>query len=78
MSGESLPEVPTADDVRALARSSPWRFTTVHFTHRRQRDAGSTPAGEPVEAWLDRRLGRVVVRSPGGVEVAEGPPTVRR
>ena len=74
MSGDSLPEVPTADDFRALARSSPWRFTTVHFTHRRQRDAGSTPDGEPVEAWLDRRLGRVVVRSPGGVEVAEGPP----
>ena len=74
MSGDSLPEVPTADDFRALARSSPWRFTTVHFTHRRQRDAGSTPDGEPVEAWLDRRLGRVVVRSSGGVEVAEGPP----
>lgn len=74
MSAESLPELPTADDFRALARSSPWRFTTVHFTHRRQRDAGSTPDGEPVEAWLDRRLGRVVVRSSEGVEVAEGPP----
>lgn len=35
------------DDFRALARSSPWRCTTAHFTRRR--------AGEPdVEAWLER------------------------
>ncbi|MFF0902839.1 UNVERIFIED_CONTAM: hypothetical protein RF653_04110 [Kocuria sp. CPCC 205316] len=74
MSGDALPETPTADDFRALARSSPWRFSTVHFTHRRQRDSGSAPSGAPVEAWLDRGPGRVVVRSPAGVEVAEGPP----
>jgi hypothetical protein len=74
MSADSLPELPTADDFRALARSSPWRFSTVHFTHRRQRDGGSAPSGAPVEAWLDRGLGRVVVRSSAGVEVAEGPP----
>ncbi len=73
MSGDSLPGTPTADDFRALARSSPWRFSTVHFTHRR-REAGGTPDGEPVEAWLDRRRGRVVVRSADGLEVAEGPP----
>ena len=74
MSGDALPETLTAEDFRALARSSPWRFSTVHFTHRRQRDSGSTPSGAPVEAWLDRGLGRVVVRSSAGVEVAQGPP----
>ena len=74
MSGEPLPGLPTAADFRALAASSPWRFTTVHFTHRRQKDRGSTAIGGPVEAWLDRRPGRVVVRSSDGVEVAEGAP----
>ncbi|MEX5235268.1 hypothetical protein [Kocuria arenosa] len=74
MSGDALPETPAADDFRALARSSPWRSSTVHFTHRRQRDSGSAPSGAPVGAWLDRGPGRVVVRSSAGVEVAEGPP----
>ncbi|MFE7630373.1 hypothetical protein [Kocuria sp. NPDC057446] len=74
MTGDALPETPTAEDLRALARSSPWRFSTVHFTHRRQRDGGSTASGAPVEAWLDRRRGRLVLRSAGGVEVAGGPP----
>ena len=46
----------------------------MHFTHRRQDDSDSTAIGEPVEAWLDRRLGRVTVRSSEGVEVAEGAP----
>ena len=46
----------------------------MHFTHRRQDDSDSTAIGEPVEAWLDRRLGRVTVRSSDGVEVAEGAP----
>ncbi|MEX5298273.1 hypothetical protein RCG67_05790 [Kocuria sp. CPCC 205292] len=74
MTGTSLPDTPTAEDFRALARSSPWRFSTLHFTHRQQVDRGSTASGEPAEAWLDRRLGRLVVRSAGEVEVAEGPP----
>ncbi|MEX5303355.1 hypothetical protein [Kocuria sabuli] len=74
MSGELLPDTPTAADFRALAASAPWRFTTVHLTHRRQQDSGSTPDGEPVEAWLDRRIGRVTVRTAAGVEVAEGVP----
>ena len=74
MSGEPLPSVPTAVDFRALARSSPWRFTTVHFTHRQQQEGRGTPGGEPVEAWLDRRIGRVTVRSADGVEIAEGVP----
>lgn len=58
---------PNADDFRALARSSPWRFTTLHFNH-----------GE-VEAWLDRTQKRLIVRSSrddGGtsVETVEGVP----
>ncbi|GAA1756170.1 hypothetical protein [Kocuria aegyptia] len=73
MTGHALPENPTAEDFRALARSSPWRFSTVHLTHRRQRDGGSTASGAPVEAWLDRRRGRLVVRSAGETEVAGGP-----
>jgi hypothetical protein len=51
--------VPNADDFRALARSSPWRWTTLHFT----RHSGSGT----VEAWI-RRPGELVVRQPGGQE----------
>ncbi|WP_211435610.1 hypothetical protein [Trujillonella endophytica] len=40
--------MPDADDFRALARSSPWRFTTVRFTSRRG------PSGDAVRAWLRR------------------------
>ena len=46
---------PTVDDFQALARSSPWRWTTLHFT----RHVG---AGR-VEAWV-RRPGELVVRMP--------------
>lgn len=73
MSSARLPDVPSAEDFRALARSSPWRFTRVHFTHRQQ-DTGRTGAEGAVEAWLDRRLQRVTVRTPHGIEVAEGVP----
>ncbi|WP_151084414.1 hypothetical protein [Nocardioides cynanchi] len=48
---------PTADDFRALARSSPWRWTTLHFRHR------SRFPGE-AEAWV-RRPGELLV-SPRG------------
>ena len=68
------PGSPTVEDFRALARSSPWRFTTLHFTHRREREAGGTPDDQPVEAWLDRKAGRVTVRSSQGIEVREGTP----
>ena len=74
MSAAFLPDVPDAADFRALAASSPWRFTTMHFTHRRQGNGGATAEGGPVEAWLDRSRHRVVVRTTGGVEVAEGVP----
>lgn len=50
---------PTADDFRALARSSPWRWRTLHFT----RHLG----GNAVEAWL-RRPGELLVRLQGGHE----------
>ena len=48
---------PTPDAFRALARSSPWRWTTLHFTHRDARG--------PVEAWL-RRPGDLLVRTADG------------
>lgn len=74
MTGTSLPTAPDAADFRALAAGSPWRFTTVHLTHRRQGSGGATAEGGPVEAWLDRVRHRVVVRTAEGVEVAEGAP----
>jgi hypothetical protein len=47
---------PTADDFRALARSSPWRWRTLHFRHR-----SSFPGA--CEAWV-RRPGDLLVRRP--------------
>lgn len=72
MSGVPGSVTPGADDFRALARSSPWRFSAVHFSHRGKR-AGAED-DEIVEAWLDRSAHRVTVRSARGVEVAEGVP----
>jgi hypothetical protein len=46
---------PTADDFRALARSSPWRWTTLHFRH------SVAGQGHGVEAWL-ARPDRLLVR----------------
>jgi hypothetical protein len=74
MPGQSLPVAPDADDFRALARSSPWRFTTLHLTHERQADDASHDDTLVVEAWLDRRKQRVTVRSAHGIEVAAGAP----
>ncbi|QIM21013.1 hypothetical protein G7075_07495 [Phycicoccus sp. HDW14] len=51
---------PTEDRFRALARSGPWRFTTLRFTHRRA-------DGQVVEATL-RRPGWLRVRTASGVE----------
>jgi hypothetical protein len=57
---------PTVDTFRALARSSPWRWRTLHFT--RRGDLGE------VEAWL-RRPGQLVVRlADGSEEYASGAP----
>ncbi|KQW48688.1 hypothetical protein ASC77_08095 [Nocardioides sp. Root1257] len=50
---------PTADDFQALARSSPWRWTTLHVRHR------ATLVEDGVEAWV-RRPGELVVRQPDG------------
>jgi hypothetical protein len=46
-----------ADSFRALARSSPWRWRTLHFT----RHSGTGP----VEAWV-QRPGQLLVRPDGG------------
>jgi hypothetical protein len=53
---------PTADSFRALARSSPWRWSTLRFTLRRGRDADR---GAPLRAWL-RRPDVVRVETPDG------------
>lgn len=55
-----MPQAPGADEFRALARSSPWRFRTMHFTHRRSGE-------DPVEAWLTRP-GELRVRLSDGTE----------
>jgi len=49
---------PTGDDFQALARSSPWRWTTLHFRHR------SSFPGD-CEAWV-RRPGELLVVEPSG------------
>ncbi|TWP33879.1 hypothetical protein [Leekyejoonella antrihumi] len=72
MSDVPVSTTPDADDFRALAQSSPWLFTTLHFTHANYSRGGVET--EPVEAWLDRASGRVTVRGVDGVDVAEGVP----
>jgi hypothetical protein len=52
----------TEDSFRALARSSPWRFSALHFTRR----SGEERRGR-VEAWL-QRPGRLRVRRADGTE----------
>jgi hypothetical protein len=52
---------PTPDSFRALARSSPWRWRTLHFLHRGGRDS------RQVEAWV-RRPGELLVRDADGRE----------
>lgn len=64
-----LPSVPGPDDFRALARSSPWRFSALHFTHR-------SNDSEPVEAWL-RRPGHLEVLARGERHVETGVPYTR-
>jgi hypothetical protein len=56
----------TEDTFRALARSSPWRFSALHFT---RRATSSFPSGA-VEAWL-RRPGWLRVVLPDGSERIE-------
>jgi len=57
---------PTVDSYRALARSSPWRWRTLHFTRR-------GGLGD-VEAWV-RRPGRLLVlTADGSVEYVSGVP----
>lgn len=72
--GQELTHEPTVEDFRALARSSPWRFRTLHLTHRQTGYAATHRPGS-VEAWLDRDAPRVtVVRSGHRPETAEGVP----
>ena len=52
---------PTVEDFQALARSSPQRWTTLHFRHR------ATLVEDGVEAWL-QRPGRLLVRTATGEE----------
>lgn len=72
MTRAPLPRTPTTEDFRALARSSPWLFRTLHFTAY-LRDAPTGPT-RMAEAWLDRDHSRVTVRSGGRVDVESGVP----
>jgi hypothetical protein len=56
--------VPSADAFAALARSSPWRWSTLRFTERRTRPG----AREPLRAWL-RRPDALRVETLGGALV---------
>ena len=53
---------PSADDFRALARSSPWRWSTLRFTVRWSFDPHRT---QPLRAWL-RRPDRLRVETVDG------------
>lgn len=64
-----LPDAPGPDDFRALALSSPWRFGTLHFTHRAEGE-------DPVEAWL-RRPGHLEVLTRGERHEETGVPYTR-
>src|SRR6476661_6820295 len=63
---------PTVDTYRALARSSPWRWTKLHFRHRSDYPGAA-------EAWV-RRPGELLVRRPGGEPeyVSEAPYSISR
>lgn len=65
-----LPASPSPEDFRALARSSPWRFRTLHWSSR-----GVVPqdADGRTEAWL-QRPGLLTVRDGDGVHLAQGAP----
>jgi hypothetical protein len=58
----------TEDSFRALARSSPWRWSSLHFTRRGH--------GSPVEAWV-RRPGLMRVRVDGRDELVMDEPRER-
>ena len=70
---EELTHDPGPEDFRALARSSPWRFRTLHLTHRQTGYAATHRPGT-VEAWLDRDRGQVRVRTDRAVETEKGVP----
>ena len=66
--------MPDADAFLALARSSPWRWSTLRFTERRRR---ARTWSEPRHAWL-RRPDLLRVEEPSGrlLDVVRGTPTV--
>lgn len=70
---QELTHEPTVEDFRALARSSPWRFRTLHLTHQQTGYAAAHRPGT-VEAWLDRDAARVTVRTGRAVDSSEGVP----
>jgi len=57
----------SVDAFRALARSSPWRWRTLHFRHR--------SGGSGVEAWIRRPGEMLVVTDEGRRERHTGEPT---
>lgn len=69
----TLTSRPDADDLRTLARSAPWRFTTLHWTHRRASFDRPTELTVQVEAWL-RRPWQLTTRMNGRVGAETEPP----
>ena len=62
------------DSFRALARSSPWRWSALHFRHRSS--TGDRVGGE-VEAWVDRPGWLRVVTADGQEHISTGVPYTR-
>ena len=64
---------PSADSFAALARSSPWRWSTLRFTVRRGRDERRS---EPLRAWLRRSdLLRIETLDTERRQIVREPPT---
>lgn len=66
---------PNEDEFRALARSSPWLFTTLHFT--RHRHDSTANGGGRTDAWLSRPGRLVVVGEDDRRHVVTGVPYTR-
>lgn len=68
---EQLPDTPDEDAFRALARSSPWRFRTLRFTHA-EHDPRRPEQSPDLRAWLRRPDGLRIERTDDGTLLTAG------